>query len=247
MQNFKLVLEYDGAAFHGFQRQPNRLTVQEVLEKALSQLFNQPLKIGSASGRTDAGVHARYQVVHFFVKTNLNISQVQNGLNRYLPYTAAVTCVEKVPKSFHARYKAKSKTYEYYVWNHRVRSPLHAASSMHVPYDLNISRMKSGAKQLCGKHDFRSFCGSDPSKKKRETIRMIYRFEVEKKGDLVRFVVEADGFLYHMMRNLVGTLIYLGREKIALEDLEKILQAKDRKKASATAQAQGLFLINVTY
>lgn len=246
-QNFKLTLEYDGASFFGFQRQPGRPSVQEEIEKALSRLFNQPVKIGSASGRTDTGVHAEGQVIHFFAPFNLREDQILQGLNCYLPKSIAVKLVEKVSKSFHSRYDAKRKTYRYQIWNHPVRSPLHAAQAVHIPYKLDLEAMKKGAKILCGRHDFKSFCAVNPKQKSKETVRTVFEIKLKKQGPLLQFTFEADGFLHHMIRNLMGTLVDLGRGKFTLKGLKIILESRDRTKARETSPAHGLCLMHVTY
>lgn len=248
MRNIKLVLEYDGAPYFGFQRQPRHKTVQEALEKALSGLLNRPVKITAASGRTDTGVHARGQVVNFKTDAPMDGLSLRKGLNALLPRDIAVLSVEEVPASFHARYSARQKTYEYQIWNQAVRSPLRASRAFHVTGPLNLARMRSAARKLIGRHDFRSFCAADPSGKEREnTVRTLSRFEVLKKGPLLRVVVTGDGFLYKMVRNLVGTLLEIGSGKMSLEDLDTILKARDRRKAGKTAPAHGLTLISVDY
>ena len=244
-RNLKLVLEYDGSGFYGFQKQPDRPTVQSALEEALTKFFNRKTKISAASGRTDTGVHAAGQVVNFKIKTDRPPAQIQKGINALLPKTVAVKSVEEAGKNFHARFKARFKTYEYRVWNSSVRSPLLAGKVFHVPEPLNLGAMSGGAKLLKGRHDFRSFCVTAGARE--NTVRTLKRFEIKKKGNLLSFHLEADGFLHHMARNLVGTLLEMGRNKLDLQGLEKILAAKDRRKAGATAPAFGLILLSVSY
>ncbi len=245
LRNIKLILEYDGAGFSGFQKQPHRSTVQAALEQALSKFFNRKMKISAASGRTDAGVHALHQVVNF--KTNIvrPAEKIRRGLNAHLPPGVAVMLAEEVGPKFHARFDARSKTYEYLVWNHPARTPLLAGRTFHVPEPLNLMRMRAAAKVLIGKHNFRSFCVTSSARE--NTVRTLKKFEIKKEGPLLRFCVEADGFLHHMVRNLVGTLLDAGRGKLSQKDLQAILSAKDRRKAGATVPAQGLILLNVTY
>src|SRR4051812_24891340 len=174
MRNIKLILEYDGSEFSGFQLQPHHVTVQETLEKALSKFFNKPMKISSASGRTDAGVHARHQVVNFKTEREDDILQIQRGLNFHLPKTISVRKVEEVPARFHARFHAKGKTYEYCVWNDAARSPLLEKFANHIPYKLNLSKMRQAAKFFLGKHDFRSFCATGkPEDQKKDKVRTV--------------------------------------------------------------------------
>ena len=246
MRNLKLTLEYDGTSFFGFQRQPHHPTIQEALEKALSKLLNRKTKIAAASGRTDTGVHAEGQVVNFKTKNKMPAAQIQKALNAILPREIAVRKIEEVPDAFHARYSAKSKTYEYRIWNDLVRSPLMRAHAYFVSTPLDFVRMKQGAKLLTGKHDFCSFCSASGVVRE-NTVRTLKRFQVTKKGPLIRIQVEADGFLYHMVRNLAGSLIELGQKKISLQDLKKIIVAKDRRKAGGMVPARGLVLIGVNY
>lgn len=247
LRNIKLVLEYDGSAFHGFQLQPKHVSVQKVLEKALARLCGKKTKISSASGRTDAGVHALYQVVNFKTQSPRPVQVIQKALNAILPDEVAVVSAEEVPESFHARFDVKVKTYEYRIWNSRVRSPLLIGRVWHVPYALDLEKMKKGAQLLSGTHDFKSFCTTDPSKKDRDTTRTVYSFEVSREGNLISLKVSADGFLYRMVRNFAGALADLGSGKISLDDLKKSLQAKDRREVGCMAPSEGLYLFNVTY
>lgn len=249
LRNIKLVLEYDGSEFYGFQRQDPKPTIQKSIEEAFGHLLGKETKIKSASGRTDSGVHAEGQVVNFFTASNLPLSNIQRGLNRFLPKTIAVKSVEEVSQRFHSRFSAKSKTYEYRIWNDPVRSPLHADRTFHVAYPLDLKKMKAAGKVLIGRHDFRSFCSSDPHRaaKKQSFVRKVMRLEMAKEGSLLRLRIEADGFLYHMVRNLVGSLIEVGREKWSLDELKRVMLAKNRAKTGMTVPSHGLSLINVKY
>lgn len=247
MRNIKLVLEYNGSMFFGFQKQPGHPTIQEVLEKALSGFFDRKMKISAASGRTDTGVHAEGQVVNFKTSSPCGIRQIQKGLNALLPPAVAVREIQEVPADFHARYSVRSKIYEYRIWNHPCRSPLIAGRAFHVPYPLNIRRMQQAARAFIGKHDFRSFTSVSSMKKGSSCVRTIKRFQIKKQGHLILMHVEADGFLYHMIRNMVGTLLEVGRGKRAAGDIATILKARDRRLAGMTAPSEGLTLIRVTY
>ena len=247
MRNIKLVLEYDGSAFFGFQRQPGKPTIQEALEKALSSFFNRKMKIAAASGRTDAGVHAESQVVNFKTSSSHKLWQIQKGLNALLPPSVVVKAIQEVPDDFHARYSVRSKVYEYRIWNHSCRSPLVAGRAFHVPYSLNIAAMRKAAKTFVGKHDFRSFTSVSALKKGTSCVRTIKRFQVKRQGHLIVMLVEADGFLYHMVRNMVGTLLEIGRGKRKMGDIATILKAKDRCFAGMTAPSEGLTLVKVIY
>lgn len=252
VRNIKLVLEYDGAPFFGFQKQPGRSTIQQALEHALSKFFNQPMKISAASGRTDTGTHAEDQVVNFRTASDRDPGSIRKGLNAHLPPHIVVKSVEEVSPDFHSRYNAKSKIYEYRVWNAPFRSPLLDARVFHVPFRLNLSEIRKAARRLVGRHDFSSFTSESalsrgPGKKKVSRIRTVKKISIQKKGDLLIFQVEADGFLYHMVRNIVGTLLEVGRGKRRSEEMTKILRAKSRRFSGNTAPAKGLTLHQVIY
>lgn len=248
MRNIKLVLEYDGAHFFGFQRQPDRPTVQEALEKALSQFFDRAVKIQAASGRTDTGVNASCQVVNFKTESSRDLAQIQRGLNAILPSAVAVKKIEEVTENFHARYSVRGKTYEYWVWNHPVRSPLIARRAYHVPDQLNLTKMRQASKLLIGRHDFKSFCASGSKAGERgNTVRKIEGLEIRKEGFLLKIRIRADGFLYRMVRNIVGTLLEVGEGRLTLSEFKKILRAKDRKKAGRTVPPWALTLVETRY
>ena len=249
MRNVRLVLEYDGSVYRGFQRQRHGPTIQEELEKALSRLFNRRTKIKAASGRTDAGVHAVCQVVNFFTTSSMECARMQKGLNGLLPRPIAVKELKDMPRRFHARYDAKSKIYEYQIWNHPVRSPLLGTRAFHVPEPLKIRRMRQGISVFRGRHDFGSFSAANGlgASGKKDKVRTVKSLVIKKQGPLILIRVEADGFLYHMVRNLVGALVDLGRGKISEADLKKILKARDRRAAPPTAPAHALTLAHVTY
>lgn len=244
-RNIKLVLEYDGSRFFGFQRQNEKPTIQSELEKALSRLFNRSMKIQAASGRTDSGVHAAGQVVNFKTGSSLRLEKIQAGLNALLPSEIAVKKIEEAPLDFHARYDARWKTYEYLVFNSKTRSPLVNGRAYRFPYPLEIQKMRKAARHLKGRHNFKAFQASGSSVKK--SVRSIRRFTVEKKNVWVRFTVEADGFLYHMVRNLVGTLLEVGRGRMTDKEFMKVLKSRKRFLAGPTAPAHGLTLSRVDY
>ena len=247
MRNIKLVLEYNGSAFFGFQKQPGKPTIQKVLEEALSGFLNYKMKIAAASGRTDTGVHAEGQVVNFKTSSTHKLWQIQKGLNALLPPPVVVKAIQEVAPDFHACYSVRSKVYGYRIWNHPCRSPLIAGRVFHVPYHLNVTKMRQAARAFIGKHDFRSFTSVSALKKGSSCVRTIKRFQIKKQGHLILMHVEADGFLYHMIRNMVGTLLEVGRGKREVGDIAVILKAKDRRLAGMTAPSEGLTLIRVTY
>lgn len=245
LRNLKVVLEYDGSAFFGFQRQKGRPTIQEAFEKALSRLFNRPLKIAAAAGRTDAGVHAEGQVVNFKVESPLPAKKIQKGLNALFPKTIVVRKIEEVPPRFHARYDAKWKAYEYRVLNSEIRSPLLNGRTYQFPSPLDLKSMQRAARRLVGRHDFRAFQASGSSAK--TSVRTIRRFRISKEGNLIQFVIEADGFLYHMVRNLVGTILAIGRGRLSPAEFEKMLREGNRPLAIPPAPAHALTLARVQY
>src|SRR3989338_2554412 len=211
MRNIKLTLEYDGTHFLGFQTQKQDRTIQGELETALKKLFHKKVKV-IASGRTDSGVHAEKQIVNFHVGSNLDLAKIQFGLNHYLPKDISVRKIDEVSSSFHSQYSAKRKTYEYQVFNSRHRSPLERFRSFFFPYPLDINKMKKAAQLLCGKHDFRAFEASGG--RRRSAVRTIRKFEIQKKDKVISFTVEANGFLYKMVRSMVGTLLQVGSGKM---------------------------------
>lgn len=243
MRNIKLTLEYDGSGFFGFQRQNDRPTIQSELEKALSTLFNRPMKIAAAAGRTDAGVHAKGQVVNFKTDSLLSLERIQKGLNALLPKAIAVKKTEAVALDFHARYSAKWKTYEYTVLNSKIRSPLLNGRAFQFPYPLDFRMMKQAANKLMGRHNFKSFQAAGSSVK--DSVRTIRRLTIKQEGKLIRFSVEADGFLYHMVRNMVGTFLEVGRGKLSLEDFSR--RFKKRIRFTHSVPPQGLTLVSVKY
>lgn len=244
-RNIKLVLEYDGARYSGFQKQPGKLTIQREIEKALKQLLNQSTKIAAASGRTDAGVHASCQVVNFRTLSMLGLNRIHMGLNYYLPQDIAVILADEELPGFHARYSAKSKVYEYRIWNHRVRSPLRALRYYHVPFSLDLRVMQSAAKVLIGRHDFSSFCSAGGAR--RDPVRHVKRLSLRRKGNEILIRIEANGFLYHMVRNIVGTLVEVGRGKAAADEVAAILASRGSRKSLHNAPGHALALVRVTY
>ena len=254
MRNIKLTLEYDGTNYYGFQRQPQQNTIQQELEAALQKLFRKKVKLVSASSRTDAGVHAEDQVVHFKSNSSLSVHRIERGLNHFLPDDISILKAEDVSDDFHARFQPVSKIYEYHVWNYSSRPALLRGRTCHVPQILNFAAMKQAAKRLIGKHDFRAFTSEklvakNPgiSHKKISFVRTLKKCSIQKKDKIIVFTVQADGFLYHMVRNLVGTLIAVGKGKLKAQDIKLILLSRDRKQAAATLPACGLTLKKVIY
>jgi len=261
-RNIKLTIEYDGTNFHGWQTQTARnnslkrsnrrthRTVQEEIEKALKKIFKENFKL-TGSGRTDSGVHALGQVAHFKTRSSMSVIEMQNALNANLPDDIAMIKVEEVSLDFHAQYSVKSKIYRYTILNTSARCAQQRHFCLYYPYKLNIRRMKEEAKDLVGRKDFRSFTASDPAKrktnKKETTIRTIKKLSITKKGSNLIFDIEANGFLYKMVRNIVGTLLEVGRGKLTRGSIKQILAQKDRHAAGNTAKPKGLALLEVRY
>jgi tRNA pseudouridine38-40 synthase len=256
-RNIRLTVEYDGTGFFGWQTQntdniviPAKAglkhvrTVQEEIEKAADKLFGKKIRL-IGSGRTDSGVHAEAQIANFKVKSTLPLSNIQKGLNRYLPDDVAIISAEDADPDFHARFDAREKLYRYTILNRKTRSPLLKRYAALVCYDLNIDAMKEAAAHLIGRHDFKSFQAAD--KKERSSVRTIKKLDVIDKFPVIEIYVQADGFLYNMVRNIAGTLIDAGRGKIPPGEVKNILSKKHRPAAGQTAAAKGLCLIRVYY
>lgn len=237
-------MEYDGTNYHGWQCQPNGITVEETLRLAIERILDHPVKMYSA-GRTDAGVHAFGQVVNFTTGKQIPLTNMQRGLNSLLPHDIRIKDASEQDSGFHARYSARSKTYIYSIHNAPCHSPFSVRYSWHIPYALEISPMNRAIRTLTGKHDFSSF------KKKNEPYksceRTVLRAGVKRRGAFVYVIIEATGFLRYMVRNIVGTLVLLGSGKITFEEFEGIINAKDRDNAGPTAPPQGLFLRKIKY
>jgi tRNA pseudouridine38-40 synthase len=243
-RNLKLVIAYEGTRYAGFQKQDNGVTVQAVLEKAVFKLTGETVKI-NAAGRTDAGVHARGQVVNLHSKTQLPPDQILKALNHFLPEDVLVSAVNDVPLDFHARYSAKSKTYSYRIYHSQLRPVFERNFVYHYRFPLEINRMREAALILTGTRDFRSFQAAGSAVK--NTVKTIYFCKVTQYDHEFRIEINADGFLYHMVRNIAGTLVMVGNRRITAADFKAILEAKDRSLAGPTVPARGLCLEEVFY
>ena len=245
MPTFRIVLEYDGTEFQGWQvqRQGER-TVQGALEAALLQVTGTAVAVVGA-GRTDAGVHAEGQVASCRVETRLDPATLQRALNAVLPHDVAVQELSRVPDAFHARRDALGKLYVYRVWNAASRSPLRERTALWVPDRLDLAAMRQALGTLVGTHDFASFqaAGSKPG----PTVRRLDRADLEADGGTLRVALEGSGFLRHMVRNVVGTLLEVGRGRRRADSMAALLAARDRTQAGATAPAHGLTLVRVRY
>ena len=244
MRTLKLVLEYDGSRYHGWQVQGDAPTVQAVLEQALAAIVGETVRVTSA-GRTDSGVHALAQVVSFQSLSPLPCDALQRALNSLLPRDVAVHAVQDAPANFHARYSAQGKVYEYRILNRPVRSALGLRYVWHVPQPLNLEVMEAAAAYMRGTHDFASFRAAGSEAKSSE--RTLRELTIAREGDEIVLRFTGDGFLRHMVRNMVGTLVEVGRGARAPADIKTILEARDRRRAGMTAPPQGLCLVQVLY
>jgi tRNA pseudouridine38-40 synthase len=240
-----LVVEYNGGRYHGFQLQAGLSTVQGEMEKALRKLAGERIRVMSAS-RTDAGVHARGQVVSFRTRSLLPMQTFIKGLNYYLPGDIAVKVAYRVRDSFNVRSRAASREYNYYIFNSPTRSPLREGFVYRVAGRLDIDAMNQACRALIGEHDFASFASSMGGSTK-STVRRVYSVEIKQDGELMVFNVVANSFLTHQVRNTVGTLIRVGLGKMSVEDFYRVLGAKSPELAGPAAPACGLCLMQVNY
>ena len=244
MRNVRLLIEYEGTHYAGWQWQKNEKTVQETLSKAIAQVVQETVKIYGAS-RTDSGVHALGQVANFKTTSSIPSERLVHAINFYLPHDITVKGAADVSESFHAQYDAQSKIYRYTILNDWIRTSLNRNFCYVCGLLLNAEKMLDAAQHLIGTHDFTSFVTSALQEKNR--IRTVKRLEITREGKYLCFTVEANGFLYNMVRAIVGTLIEVGRGKIMVESMKDILGAKNRNLAGPTAPAKGLCLIEVKY
>jgi len=242
--NVKLTLEYVGTRYHGWQVQANSLTVQAVLEKAVSTFFGVPTHV-NGSGRTDAGVHALGQVANFFTDKEFLPYRLLRGLNALTPRDVTVKAVELVDDAFDARRDGRSRLYEYRILNRSTASPFYRDRAWHIHEPLDIYAMTRAIECLIGEHDFSSFRAAHCDAP--HPVRTIYLTRIERRGELVVFTIEGTAFLRHMVRNIVGSLADVGRGLRTFESFADLLAARDRTKAGYTAPAHGLYLVNVRY
>jgi len=245
MRNIKLLIEYDGTNYQGWQVQPKGSTIQGMLEEKLGLLTGESIQL-FGSGRTDSGVHALGQVAHFKTDSQMDIRSMQRALNSLLPRDIVIQKIEEVEEGFHARKHSKSKVYEYRILNRNLRSAFHRGYVWHIPQKLNLREMKKATQNLVGEHDFSSFRSvGSPT---RTAVRRVVRAEWKRgREGFIRFEIEANGFLKQMVRAIIGTLVEVGKGRMNAEEFRKILESKDRKKAGPTAPAHGLFLKEVKY
>lgn len=245
MQNYKLTLCYDGTKYKGWQRQGNTdNTIQAKLETLLSRLLGSPVEV-SGSGRTDAGVHAYCQVCSFRADTEMSAEDILSALRRYLPEDIGAVSLTKAAPDFHARLSCREKSYLYRIWNSDLPNVFSRRYTYTFPDALNISEMRRAAALMLGRHDFTSFCSNKHMKK--SAVRELRSIEIYRHEEELRILLTGDGFLYNMVRIIVGTLIEVGIGARSADSIPDILQSKDRTQAGFTAPAQGLALYEVKY
>ncbi len=251
MRNIKITIAFDGTDFSGWQRQSNAVTIQGEIEKALSRICDAPTTLHGA-GRTDAGVHALAMVANFETKSTINLHQLQKALNSILSFAIRINEIVEVPAEFHSRFSPSSKTYLYNIDTSAIQSPINRLYHVHIPQKLSISNMEKSLQLIVGTHDFASFEASGSRDKSittgRGSVRTIHIAKLNKTGKgSYQFEFSGDGFLRHMVRNIVGTVLDVGKGRTTAEEFEEILSAKDRSAAGMTAPAHGLFLKQVYY
>ncbi|MBI5123909.1 MAG: tRNA pseudouridine(38-40) synthase TruA [Candidatus Omnitrophica bacterium] len=245
MRNIKLIISYDGTRYAGWQLQKNAKAIQEVLESALKKITGEKIKL-KASGRTDSGVHARYQVANFKTMSILPLKKIRAALNSSLPEDILISAASEAEARFDSQSSAKSKHYRYTVTTSQFVDPFIRYFVSRFSYPLNINSMKRAARPLIGKHDFKAFQASGGSAEK-NTVRSIKKINIERKGELVYIDIWADGFLYNMARTIAGTLLEIGRGKFPEGRIKEILKKKERALVGPTAPAKGLCLMKVGY
>ena len=244
MRNIKLLIEYDGKEFNGWQKQPNKLNIQGEIERAIEEITGEKVDL-IASGRTDAGVHALGQVANFKIEKDIPIEKIPYALNSKLKKSIRIKEAEEVPEKFHSRYTCKKKTYRYVINNSIQGTAIYRNLQYHFLEKLDEDKMNEAAQYLVGEHDFKSFKASGTSSK--SSVRTIYDAKVTRSGELVTIELTGNGFLYNMVRIIAGTLVDVGTYKIEPIDVKNILDAKDRLKAGKTLPPTGLYLVKVEY
>ena len=244
MKRVKLVVAYDGSRYHGWQVQPNGITIESELNRHLSELLKEDIKVTGAS-RTDAGVHALGNVAVFNTKARMPAEKISYAMNTRLPADIRIQESAEVPADFHPRFCRTVKTYEYRILNRRFPDPTKRLYSFFYYYPLDVEKMKRAAAYLVGQHDFRGFCTMKPEIE--NTVRTIYSLDIEKAGEMIILRVTGNGFLYNMVRIIVGTLVRVGGGSFEPEHIQTILKGRNRELAGETAKPEGLTLVEIKY
>jgi len=245
MRNLLLTICYDGSRYHGWQIQQNSLAVQQAFQDALQKVLGETPNLKGCS-RTDSGVHAYAYCISLKTEHDIPCDRLLGALNHFLPSDIAVLGCREVPMDFHARYSCEGKEYVYKIWNTPIRSPFLDGHALHYWYKIDLEKLNEAAHCFVGSHDFTSFCTLD-SRKRGDMTRTVTKAELKKEGDLITFTVAADGFLYNMVRIMIGTLLHVAQGKLKPQDIPIIMDAKDRKAAGPTAPPYGLYLNRVFY
>ncbi len=241
---YLMTFSYDGSKFFGYQKQPDKTSVQEVIESKLAQINSNNDVVISASGRTDAGVHAINQKAHFTLDSEIEPSRLKHSLNEMLPPSIYIKDIKVVDDNFHARFNVKEKIYQYKI-NVGEYNPIEAEYIYQYCKELDVNKMIEASKHLLGEHNFKSF--TKPSSEEKSYIRKIYDIDIKKDKDIIYLTFKGNGFMRYMVRNLVGTLIEVGSGKITSDDVARIINAEDRRDAGICAPACGLYLYDVIY
>ena len=244
MSRFKMTIQYDGTLYHGWQVQNNAVSIQSTVQNAMQELCGRRLDITGCS-RTDSGVHANEYCYHFDYDGTITDTAFPNALNTKLPQDISAVHCEKVADNFHARYSVQKKRYVYKFYTGKVRSPFLRSYAYHTKHSLDAELMNEAAQKFCGKYDFAAFCASGSSVE--NTERTVCSSYVERNGDIVSFYVEADGFLYNMVRIMAGTLLFVSQGKTGVDDIVGIIKSKNRDNAGPTVPPHGLYLDKVFY
>lgn len=244
MARYKLIVAYDGTNYNGFARQPNGTTIVETLEEAVEKIVQHKVYILGA-GRTDTGVHAKGQCCIFDSDTKVPVERLAKAINSKLPMDIAVQSVEKVSDDFHPRFGAKRKTYRYQILNSKQRNPFLYKYALMYPYEINLEKMKAAAEKMVGTHDFKCFCAAKTDVK--DTVRTIYDIHIYQQDDLISVDICGNGFLYNMVRIIIGTLLKVNEGKLTVDDITRIIESKDRNLAGPTAPPQGLTMLKIIY
>lgn len=246
LRNVKITISYDGSSYHGWQIQQNAVSVQQVFQEALFKIIGDDIDVKGCS-RTDTGVHANMYCIGLKTSHRIPPERLKAALNRHLPRSIAVNDCKDMPLSFHPRYDCVKKQYIYKIWNNEVRNPFMDKYALHYRYkNLDEDKLNSAAQHYLGKHNFASFCTPD-NRRPGDMQRTVNLANVERDGDLVTFTVEADGFLYNMVRIMTGTLLRIAQGKLSIDDIPEIIKMENRQFAGPTAPACGLYLNKVYY
>ena len=244
MRNIKLVIEYDGKDFNGWQKQPNKLNIQGTIEQAIKNITGEDVEL-NASGRTDAGVHALGQVANFKTNSEIPIEKFAIAINSKLKKSIVIKKAEEVDERFHSRLNCKRKTYRYIINNSPEGTAIYRYLETHIPQNLDVKKMEQALKYFEGEHDFKAFKASGTSSK--SSVRTIYKTQIYKKEDRIIIELTGNGFLYNMVRIIAGTLVDVGLGKIEPQQIENIIKEKKRENAGKTLPPNGLYLVSVEY